>query len=126
MAPRTMPEIQVYKSGGDEVYVKRLGTPQWDDEWIDQVWGMAFGPKGTIVIQGLIRGWPPVPTGVFLNVLDCNLHRPMRGVQSPHGILVGSDKSGALYFVSDRRVRRVRIVIPEDSQIPEPGQGPIS
>ena len=118
MAPRTMPEIQVYSGDGDEVSVKDLGVPQWEDEWIHELWGMAFGPSGRIVIQGLVRAWPPGPTGRFLNVLDRNLNRPRRGLRSPYGILVGSDRDGVLYFVSNRRVRRVRIVTLEDSDMP--------
>ena len=45
MAPRTMPEIQVYSGDGDEVSVKDLGLPQWDDEWIHELLGYGIRTK---------------------------------------------------------------------------------
>jgi len=125
MVPRNLPELQVYDRNGDDVDVKGLGAPQWDDDWFVRVWGVAWHPDGRIVIQGRMLSWPPGPTGVFLNVLDRNLNRATKGLHSPYGILVGSDRNGLLYFVSDKHVRCVRLAIPDDSQIPDAPHAPV-
>ena len=118
MAPQTLAEIQFFEGNGDDITVMALGPyqpmmPHWSGEWMDEVWGMALGPNSGIIIQGRSSLSPPVHAGFCLDFLDRNLNRLVSGLRVDYGILVGSDRNGGLYFLSNKRVTRARVTASE-------------